>query len=396
MRRVNLMLFVLTALTVVFVAACSGAPKGGSSVSAEGPSISTASSTTSLPEDRTGSATEDDLLVEVVAEDLEVPWEIRFLPDGALLVTERTGLILRIEETTGAVEELGRLPVAPVGEGGLLGVALDPDFPTKPHIYVMYTYRDDGSDTGLANRVSRLTLSGDTLGEEVVLVDGIPGAGNHDGGRVAFGPEGDLWVTTGDSSRGELALDVGSLAGKVLRMDREGRPATANPFEGSLVYSLGHRNPQGLAWLPGDPDPFVTEHGPSENDEVNHITSGGNFGWPLVGGAAGRAEFVDSIYSWTPTIAPAGAVFYESDAIPGWKGSFLFVTLKESDLRRLTPADPSFAAVADEQILLDGRFGRLRCIAVGPDGALYVGTSNRDGRGDPRDGDDKILRITAK
>lgn len=396
MRRVNLTLFVLIALTVVFLTSCSGAPKGGSSVSAEGPAISTASSTTSLPQDRTGSATEDDLVVEVVAEGLEIPWEIRFLPDGALLVTERSGRILRIGPANGAVQELGNLPVAPVGEGGLLGAALDPDFPAKPHIYVMYTYRDGGSGTGLANRVSRLTLSGDTLGEEVVLVDGIPGAGNHDGGRIAFGPEGDLWVTTGDSSRGELAQDSGSLAGKVLRMDREGRPATANPFAGSLVYSLGHRNPQGLAWLPGDPDPFVTEHGPSENDEVNHIEAGGNFGWPLVGGAAGRAEFVDSIYSWTPTIAPAGAVFYESDAIPGWKGSFLFVTLKESDLRRLIPADPSFTAVADEQILLDGRFGRLRCIAVGPDGSLYVGTSNRDGRGDSRDGDDKILRITAK
>lgn len=384
MRRVNLILFVLTALIVVFVTSCSGAPKGGSSVSTQvstkGPSISTASSTTSLPDDRTGSATEDDLVVEVVAEGLEIPWEIRFLPDGALLVTERSGRILRIGASTGAVEELGRLSVAAVGEGGLLGVALDPDFPAKPHIYVMYTYRDDGSSTGLSNRVSRLTLNGDTLEEEVVLVDGIPGAGNHDGGRIAFGVEGDLWVTTGDSSRGELAQDSGSLAGKVLRMDREGRPATANPFAGSLVYSLGHRNPQGLAWLPGDPDPFVTEHGPSENDEVNHIESGGNFGWPLVGGAAGRAEFVDALFSWTPTIAPAGAVFYESDAIAGWRGSLLFVTLKESDLRRLIPTDPSFTEVADEQILFDGRFGRLRCIAVGPDGALYVGTSNRDGR----------------
>jgi glucose/arabinose dehydrogenase len=272
-------------------------------------------------------------------------------------------------------------------------MALDPEFPAQSYLYVMYTYRDADAGAGLSNRVSRVTLSGDALGEEVVLVDGIPGAGNHDGGRLAFGPEGDLWVTTGDASRGERAQDLGSLAGKVLRMDREGRPADGNPFDGSLVYSLGHRNPQGLAWLPGDPDPFVTEHGPGDNDEVNHVRAGGNFGWPVVGGAPGRAEFVDALFSWTPTIAPAGAVFYESDAIPGWKGSFLFVTLKESDLRRLTPADPSFTAVADEQILFDGEFGRLRCIAVGPDGALYVGTSNRDGRGNPRGGDDKILRI---
>jgi glucose/arabinose dehydrogenase len=338
-------------------------------------------------------AVEDDLAVKVIAEGLDVPWEIRFLPDGNLLVTERSGRIVRVETATGSVTGLGTLPVAAAGEGGLLGVALDPEFPAQSYLYVMYTHRDAGAGTGLSNRVSRVTLRGDALGEEVVLVDGIPGAGNHDGGRLAFGPAGDLWVTTGDASRGERAQDPGSLAGKVLRMDREGRPAEGNPFDGSLVYSLGHRNPQGLAWLSGDPDPFVTEHGPGANDEVNHVRAGGTFGWPLVGGAPGRAEFVDALFSWTPTIAPAGAVFYESDAIPGWKGSFLFVTLKESDLRRLTPADPSFTAVADEQILFDGEFGRLRCIAVGPDGALYVGTSNRDGRGDPRSGDDKILRI---
>lgn len=404
MRRVKVALAVFTTLVAVFAVACSGASLGGSpasTVSSTAPTSGSPSttqapgnlSTTSLPVEPVEPAVEDDLAVKVIAEGLEVPWEIRFLPDGNLLVTERSGRIVRVETATGSITALGTLPVAAAGEGGLLGVALDPEFPAQQYLYVMYTHRDAGVGTGLSNRVSRVTLNGDALGEEVVLVDGIPGAGNHDGGRLAFGPEGDLWVTTGDATRGGLAQDTGSLAGKVLRMDREGRPAEGNPFAGSLVYSFGHRNPQGLAWLPGDPDPFVTEHGPSENDEVNHVKAGGNFGWPLVGGAPGQAEFVDALFSWTPTIAPAGAVFYESDAIPGWKGSFLFVTLKESDLRRLTPVDPSFTAVADEQILFDGEFGRLRCIAVGPDGALYVGTSNRDGRGDPRSGDDKILRI---
>lgn len=407
MRRVKVALAVLTTSVAVFAVACSEAPPGGSSVSTGSSTAPTSGSpsttqapgspsTTSLPVEPVEPAVEDDLAVKVIAEGLEVPWEMRFLPDGDLLVTERSGHIVRVETATGSVTELATLPVAATGEGGLLGVALDPEFPAQPYLYVMYTYRDAGARTGLSNRVSRVTLRGDALGEEVVLVDGIPGAGNHDGGRLAFGPEGDLWVTTGDASRAELAQDANFLAGKVLRMDREGRPAEGNPFDGSLVYSLGHRNPQGLAWLPGDPDPFVTEHGPSENDEVNHVRAGGNFGWPLVGGAPGRAEFVDALFSWTPTIAPAGAVFYESDAIPGWKGSFLLVTLKESDLRRLTPADPSFTSVADEQILFDRTFGRLRCIAVGPDGAVYVGTSNRDGRGDPRDGDDKILRISTR
>jgi len=398
MRHVKVAPVILIALTAVFVTACSGTSPSTSSLSTSSSTAPALGSPSTVPAsgEQAGPAVEGDLAVDVVAEGLEVPWEIRFLPDGTLLVTERSGRIVRIDQTTGTITELGSLPVAHVGEGGLLGLALDPGFPAEPYLYVMYTRRDNASQSGLANRVSRLTLSGDALGEEVVLVDGIPGAGNHDGGRVAFGPEGDLWVTTGDAGRSGLAQDVDSLAGKVLRMDREGRPASGNPFGGSLVYSFGHRNPQGLAWLPGDPDPFVTEHGPSENDEVNHIEAGGNFGWPLVGGAPGRAGFVDALFSWTPTIAPAAAVFYESYAIPGWRGSLLFVTLKESDLRRLTPADPSFTSVADEQILFDGRFGRLRCIALGPDGALYVGTSNRDGRGNPRDGDDKILRITMK
>ncbi len=373
---------------------------GCSGISPTAPPVTSSPTATSTPGSidsggQAGEALEADLSVEVVAQGLTVPWEIRFFPDGALLVTERTGRVLRIDPETGAVSELGRLPVASEGEGGLLGAALDPGFPTQPYLYLAYTYRD-AADGGLRNRVSRLTLTGDAIGGEKVLVDGIPGAGNHDGSRVAFGPDGYLWVTTGDAGREDLAQNVGSLAGKVLRMDREGHPAPGNPFDDSLVYSYGHRNPQGLAWREGDPDPYVTEHGPSKNDEVNHIEAGGNFGWPVVGGMAGEPGFVDAVYAWSPTIAPAGAVFYEADAIRGWRGSLLFVTLKESDLRRLTPTDASFSAVSEEHVLFDSRFGRLRSIAVGPDGAVYLGTSNRDGRGDESEGDDKILRITAR
>lgn len=365
-------------------------PGGGANTSGDGPAGSRG------PPDAVAPAAEDDLAVEIVVGDLEVPWEIRFFPDGDLLVTERGGRILRIDPAEGTPAVLGRVPAARRGEGGLLGAAVDPGFPQQPYIYVAYTYEDERAANGLSNRVSRLTVSGDAVGEEHVLVDGIPGASNHDGSRVAFGPDGYLWVTTGDASRSELAQDVRSLAGKVLRMDRDGRPAPGNPFGDSLVYSYGHRNPQGLAWLEGDPQPFVTEHGPSADDEVNHIEAGGNYGWPLHGGRGGGPEFVDPIYSWTPTIAPAGAVFYGSEAIPGWRGSLLVVTLKQSDLRRLTPTDGSFSAIAAEDVLFDGLFGRLRAIAVGPDGAVYVGTSNYDGRGDARAGDDKILRIAAK
>lgn len=388
-------LFAAIAVTLA-VQGCTDSVSTGLSATSTSGSPATSASGSATSEAPSEAAGEGDLVVEVVAEGLDVPWEIRFLPDGAILVTERAGRILRVDPASGAVDVLGTLPVAQEGEGGLLGAALDPEFPAQPYLYVAYTYRAGGSESGLANKVSRLTLRGETVGGEKVLVDGIPGAGVHDGSRVAFGPDGYLWVTTGDASQGERAQDLGSLAGKVLRMDREGRPAAGNPFGDSLVYSYGHRNPQGLAWLAGDSEPFLTEHGPSENDEVNHIRAGGNFGWPLTGGAGGGKGFVDSVYSWTPTIAPAGAVFYESDAIPGWRGSLLLVTLKQSDLRRLVPVDPSFADIADEVVLFDGLFGRLRSIAVGPDGALYVGTSNRDGRGDARAGYDKILRITAR
>lgn len=402
LSRTLLVLALLFPVSVLAGAGCAGdgtpaAPTTVAPVTNSSTVVTSQAGTTIAPASTAGSAApagDVDLRVEVVATGLDVPWEMRFLPDGNLVVTERTGRIVRVDPTTGAVTPLGDLPVTANGESGLLGLAVDPDFPAQPYLYVVYTH--DAGHSGLQNRVSRLTLSGDVIGEEKTLVDGIPAGSIHDGGRVAFGPDGFLWVTTGDAGQGSLAQDRGSLAGKVLRMDRDGLPASGNPFPGSVVYSYGHRNPQGIAWLPGDPLPFLTEHGPDTNDEINHVEAGGNFGWPTFVGTAGKPGFVDPIYTWTPTIAPAGAVFYEADAIPGWRGSFLFVTLKEQDLRRLTPADAAFGAVSHEDILLDGRFGRLRSIAVGPDGALYLGTSNRDGRGNPGSDDDRILRVTAR
>jgi len=383
--------FSLTVLVLVWAGCAGNGTPTAPSV------VTTAAGTATTPTAPVGSATpagDADLQVQVVATGLEVPWEMRFLPDGSLVVTERAGRIVRVDPATGTVTPLGALPVAANGESGLLGLAVDPDFPAQPYLYVAYTYDSGGG--GLLNRVSRLTLRGDAVGEEKILVDGIPAGSIHDGSRVAFGPDGSLWVTTGDAGQGSPAQDLGSLAGKVLRMDRDGRPAPGNPYPGSLVYSYGHRNPQGISWLPGDPQPFLTEHGPDRNDEVNHVEAGGNFGWPTFVGTTDTPGFVNPLFTWTPTIAPAGAVFYEADAIPGWRGSLLFVTLKEQDLRRLTPGDAAFAGVSQEDILLDGRFGRLRSIAVGPDGALYLGTSNRDGRGSPGTDDDRILRVTAR
>lgn len=337
-----------------------------------------------------------------MVQDLRIPWEMRFLPDGRLLVTERDGRLLEVDVASGNVVVVGTIGVAATGESGLMGLAVDPDFPGSPYIYVSYTYSGGGD---LQNRVSRFELNGVgsagglALGAETVLLDGIPAGSIHDGSRVAFGPDGYLWVTTGDTGDGKLAQDPESLAGKVLRMTKGGQVAPGNPFPGkpfpaSLVYTLGHRNPQGLAFHPVTGAAYLTEHGPSDNDEVNRLVPGGNYGWPDLRGVGGKAGFVDPIMTWTPTIAPAGAVFYSGDQIGALKGAFVFVTLKESDLRVLFPVDEAdFTAVSEERVLFDEQFGRLRAIAVGPDGFLYVGTSNHDGRGDPQPGDDRILRI---
>ncbi len=344
------------------------------------------------------------LRATTVVEGLRVPWEMRFLPDGRLLVTERGGRLVVAEMDTGAVIEVGVIDVLARGEGGLMGFALDPDFPDAPYLYVSFTHEQQGEP---ANRVSRFELSGYgtaaalSLGEEEVLLDGVPAGRIHDGSRVAFGPDGYLWVTTGDAGDEGLARRLDSLAGKVLRMDREGRPDPAGPFSQlaypySLIYTLGHRNAQGLAFHPGTARAYVTEHGPSDNDEVNALLAGADYGWPDFRGVAAAPDVIDPLATWTPTIAPAGALFYEGGRLPGLKGSFVFVTLKERDVRVLTPsAADDFTAVAEERVLFDEEFGRLRAIAEGPDGALYLGTSNHDGRGDAAEGDDRIIRVDA-
>ncbi|MFN3973990.1 MAG: PQQ-dependent sugar dehydrogenase [Dehalococcoidia bacterium] len=326
---------------------------------------------------------------------LEVPWGLAFAPDGRLFLTERPGRVRvigggRLSEAPWAV-----LPVAAVGEGGLLGIALDPQFPQEPFVYLCYTYRL--ADGTLANRIVRLReVDGRGVNEEVV-VDGIPGADIHDGCRLKFGPDGMLWATTGDARRPELAQDTASLAGKVLRMYRDGSPPPDNPFSGSLVYTLGHRNPQGLAFHPQTGQAWITEHGPVGNDEVNRLTAGGNYGWPLVQGDAGNPRYRDPLAVYTPSIAPAGATFVTSPRYSQWQGDLLFVTLGfgggQSHLRRLDL--DSEGHLLGQEVFLQGELGRLRDIVEGPDGYLYITTSNRDGRGTPRPGDDKVVRLVS-
>lgn len=326
---------------------------------------------------------------EVIATGLEVVWEVAFSTDGRLFLTERPGRLRLIDQGRLLPEPLAVLPVAAQGEGGLLGLALHPQFPQEPYLYLYYTYpqRD-----GLRNRVARFTLQGNQALEPLVLLEGIPGNTLHDGGRLRFGPDGKLYITTGDALQPALAQDPASLAGKVLRLNPDGSIPQDNPFPGSPVWSLGHRNPQGLAWHSETGRLFITEHGPVGRDEVNLIQPGANYGWPLVVGRAGKEGLVDPIAEYTPAIAPSGAAFYTGEAFPEWQGDLFFATLRGEHLHRIRLDRTGREVIAQER-LFPGEFGRLRSVAQGPHGLLYLTTSNRDGRGEPAPEDDRILRL---
>ncbi len=329
--------------------------------------------------------------VTVYARGLEVPWQLVFAPDGRAFVTERAGRIRVIRAGRLERDPVVQLPVAPVGEGGLLGLALHPEFVRQPYVYVYYTYEADG----LRNRVERLREEGGRLVRDRVILDGIPGARIHDGGRIAFGPDRMLYIGTGDAARRELAQDRSSLAGKILRITPDGEVPPENPFPRSPVYSLGHRNVQGLAWHPRTRQLYATEHGPSgergfAHDEVNLIRPGGNYGWPeVLCGAPHRPGFVEALAcSGDETWAPSGATFVSRGV---WREGLLVANLRGAHLRLFTLDAEGTRVVRQERVLAG--FGRLRDVVEGPDGALYVLTSNRDGRGNPAPEDDRILRV---
>lgn len=327
--------------------------------------------------------------VELVARGLDTPWAVAFAPDGRTFITERPGQIRVIQDGRLRPEPVATLPVTSLGESGLMGLALDPGFSTNRFLYVCYTHTGFG---GLRNRIVRLVEREGTARQDRVLLDNIPGGWIHDGGRVKFGPDGKLYVTTGDAADPPIAQDLRSLGGKILRLNPDGSIPADNPFPGSPVWSLGHRNPQGLAWHPGTGKLFATEHGTSVHDEINIIQPGKNYGWPTVIGPAGDPRFVDPILTFTPNIAPSGASF-AGPRYPNWQGDLFFVTLRGRHLHRVVLVAPDFARVQSHERLLDGAFGRLRDIVQGPDGALYLLTNNRDGRGTPAPDDDKLLRI---
>jgi glucose/arabinose dehydrogenase len=337
---------------------------------------------------------------EVVQANLVTPWDIAFAPDGRMLVTERGGTVQVFENGTAGARKLTTLTVANVsqfGEAGLMGIAIDPSFATNGFVYVCAT-RNDPTAGGTVNQVLRYALAGTswTL-DGFVIRTGMRSGGNHDGCRIRFDAARHLWVTMGETGTSSLAQDPNSLNGKILRVDPDGSVPGDNPFIAgtsgrSLVYTWGNRNPQGIAF--NGADVYEVEHGENDDDEINFIAAGANYGWPTFHQSGGAARGMkDPIWSsGSVTFATSGAAFAFGPAWGTWDGSLFVAALKDASLRRFT-VTPTVATQQD--LVFKNKYGRLRGVTLGPDGALYLTTSNRDGRGSPVSGDDRIIRVVA-
>lgn len=357
------------------LATASSAPASTGGASPSGTATSPAGSPSPTAA-RGGPARSVPTVRRTLATHLDVPWSVAFLPDGSALVTLRDkARLLQVREGARTVD-LGRVPgVEPSGEGGLLGVAVSPHFATDRSIFLYLTAGGD-------NRVVRMRFTKGKASRPEPILTGIPKAGNHNGGRLKFGPDGYLYVTTGDAGNRPNAQDRRSLGGKILRITENGKPAPGNPFKGSPVWSYGHRNVQGIAWDRAG-RMFASEFGQNTWDELNLIKPGANYGWPVVEGRAGRSGFVDPLRQWPTDDASPSGIAITAD------GTVWMAALRGESLWRI----PTRNGVAGQpQRLLHGEYGRLRDVVVGPDGRLWVLTNNT-ARGNPRRGDDRLVVI---
>lgn len=372
------------ASTTIGLGPTAGAEPAPASPSRSGPPAPSGSTTAA----ESGSAPAGTVQVSTVATGLSSPWGLDFLPDGRAVVTSRDTATISLVEPDGTITPVGTVDgVVPGGEGGLLGVAVSPAFATDQRLYVYYTAAQD-------NRIATVQLVDGAIGNQQVGFTGIPKAGIHNGGRMVFGPDGLLYVGTGDAGDRPQAQDPDALGGKILRLDAELRPAPGNPADpvlaGGAGYSLGHRNVQGLAFDDRD-RLWAAEFGQNTWDELNLVEAGDNDGWPVVEGIAdeppdGDPGYVDPQRQWSTADASPSGIAY-------WQGSIWMAGLRGQQLWQIPLTQSGPEPTGEPVAHLNGTYGRLRTVAVAPDGSLWLITSNTDGRGDVRDGDDRILRL---
>jgi glucose/arabinose dehydrogenase len=386
---------VILMLPVLFAAACQPA-----TVAAVEPAVmtytSTAQAVTATPAATPTVPVPTSWKVEEVAQSLEIPWSIVFTSPDRLLVSERPERVREIVDGQLNPDALYTFTDAvTVEETGLMGMVLDPNYSANKTLYACYTSQND---SGMFDRVVRMTDNGDSLTLDGVLLEGIPAAKYHAGCRLGIGPDGKLYVTSGDARVPSSGQDLNSLAGKILRINLDGSIPSDNPFPGSPVYSYGHRNPQGLAWQPGSGRLYATEHGPSGSDgpgggdEINLIQPGANYGWPLVSHDATLEGTESPLIQFTPAVAPAAAMFYSGDVLPMFDGKFFFGALRGEGVVMVTISTQDPKSIEDVQWIVSD-VGRVREVTESPDGLIYFTTSNQDGRGTYRVGGDRVYRI---
>ena len=343
--------------------------------------ITPSQTTLPIPEPRQKTENGTGSGIQVVADNLEVPWALDIAPDGRIFFTERTGAI-RIIDASGKLlqDPAAYINVKQNGEAGLLGLALHPNFAENHLLYIYQTYTNG---SGGFNKVLQLKEKNNKIIESKLIIDGIPAADRNDGGRIKFGPDGKLYIATGDANQPNLAQNAQSLAGKILRLNPDSSIPNDNPFPGSPIYSYGHRNVQGLAWDPITRQMYASEHGAEGNDEINLIKPGANYGWPIE--ECNAEKFEKPIVCFNPAIAPSGITFASLDRL-GYKGEILLAALRGEQLRVIDLQSHV------QKTALTG-YGRIRDVIEAPDGSVYVTTSNKDGRAIPEQADDKILKI---